>query len=69
MRVYALTPLECGSVQIILSEVLNEQSPVDRAISREFKNTKMPLAAQLHIVDAVGDILRRLNLLAFLADA
>ncbi len=68
MRVYALTPLECGSVQIILSEVLNEQSPVDRAISREFKNTKMPLAAQLHIVDAVGDILRRLNLLAFLAD-
>lgn len=68
MRSYSLTPLECSSIQTILSEVLNEKSPADRAISREFKATKMPLTAQIHIVDAVGDMLRRLNLLAFLAD-
>lgn len=68
MRTYALTPLECTSVQAILSAVLNEQSPVDRAIALEFKTERMPETAQLHIIDAVGDMLRRLNLLAFLAD-
>ena len=37
MRTYALTPLECGSVQAILSAVLNDKSPVDRATAQEFK--------------------------------
>lgn len=68
MRTYSLTPLECTSVQAILSAVLNEQSPVDRAIAQEFKTERLPEAAQLHIIDAVGDMLRHLNLLAFLAD-
>ena len=68
MRTYALTPLECGSVQAILSAVLNEKSPVDRATAQEFKMEPMPEAAQIHVIGAVGDILRHLNLLAFLAD-
>lgn len=68
MRTYALTPLECGSVQAILSAVLNDKSPVDRATAQEFKAEPMPEAAQLHVISAVGDILRHLNLLAFLAD-
>ena len=67
MRTYALTPLECGSVQAILSAVLNEKSPVDRATAQEFKMEPMPEAAQIHVIGAVGDILRHLNLLAFLA--
>jgi len=53
---------------VILQSGRGHKSPVDRATAQEFKAEPMPEAAQIHVIGAVGDILRHLNLLAFLAD-
>lgn len=68
MHAHALTPLESHAVIAILSSVLGDRMPVDRATAQELKQLDCPFSAHVHIVDSVSSILRRLNLVAFLAN-
>lgn len=52
----------------VLTRVLAESKPLDRAYSLEFTGLKLLPAEQARITFVVGDILRRLNLYCYLAD-
>ncbi|GIU30319.1 SAM-dependent methyltransferase [Shewanella colwelliana] len=64
-------PLSASSTELVinvLTMVLNEGKPLDRAYSHHFSGLKLAPAEQARITAVAGDILRRLNLYCFLAD-
>ncbi|WP_028772135.1 RsmB/NOP family class I SAM-dependent RNA methyltransferase [Shewanella waksmanii] len=65
------TSLSASSTELvinILSTVLSEGKPLDRAYSIHFSGLKLLPAEQARIAFVVGDILRKLNLYCYLAD-
>lgn len=68
MALYPLTSLESSLIKTILSETLEHDKPLDKAVSLTFKQRKVVGIAQSHVMTALGDIMRRLNLYAYLLD-
>lgn len=65
------SPLSAYSFELIidiLSLVIEEKKPLDRAYSISFSGQKLASSDQAKITIVVGDIMRRLNLYCYLAD-
>lgn len=65
------SPLSAGSNELVISiltMVLSQGKPLDRAYSQHFSGLQLVPAEQARIALVTGDILRRLNLYCFLAE-
>ncbi|NMH64066.1 RsmB/NOP family class I SAM-dependent RNA methyltransferase [Shewanella salipaludis] len=65
------SPLSASSTELVisvLSLVLSQGKPLDRAYSQHFSGLQLVPAEQARITIVAGDILRRLNLYCYLAD-
>jgi 16S rRNA (cytosine967-C5)-methyltransferase len=68
MLTYPLSGSSSELVINILSMVLSQHKPLDRAYSQHFSGLTLSPAEQGRITQVVGDILRRLNLYCYLVD-
>lgn len=64
----SLSPSSTELVINVLTMVLNEGKPLDRAYSHHFSGLKLVPSEQARITVVAGDLLRRLNLYCYLAD-
>lgn len=64
----SLSPSSTELVINVLTMVLNEGKPLDRAYSHHFSGLKLAPSEQARITTVAGDLLRRLNLYCYLAD-
>ncbi|MBV7317041.1 RsmB/NOP family class I SAM-dependent RNA methyltransferase [Shewanella sp. NIFS-20-20] len=62
----ALNAVQANMATTILSSVLQDNKPLDRAYSLAFANQQMTPAQLAQITRCVGEIIRRLNLFAYL---
>ncbi|MCL1144145.1 RsmB/NOP family class I SAM-dependent RNA methyltransferase [Shewanella gaetbuli] len=68
MLTYPLSGSSSELVLNILTMVLNQGKPLDRAYSHNFSGLKLEPTEQARITVVAGDILRRLNLYCFIVD-
>ncbi|MCG9696758.1 RsmB/NOP family class I SAM-dependent RNA methyltransferase [Shewanella sp. Isolate11] len=64
----SLSPSSTELVINVLTMVLNEGKPLDRAYSHHFSGLKLAPSEQARVTLVAGDLLRRLNLYCYLAD-
>ena len=65
------SPLSASSNELVISiltMVLSQGKPLDRAYSQHFSGLQLVPAEQARIALTTGDILRRLNLYCYLAE-
>jgi 16S rRNA (cytosine967-C5)-methyltransferase len=68
MLTYPLSGSSSELVINILSMVLSQHKPLDRAYSQHFSGLTLPPSEQARVTQVVGDILRKLNLYCYLSD-
>lgn len=68
MLTYSLSGSSSELVLNVLTMVLNQGKPLDRAYSHNFSGLQLEPAEQARITVVTGDILRRLNLYCFIVD-
>ncbi|WP_394132712.1 RsmB/NOP family class I SAM-dependent RNA methyltransferase [Shewanella maritima] len=68
MLTYPLSGHACDLTLNVLTLVLNDGKPLDRAYSLNFSGLKLAPEEQARVTTVVGDILRRLNLYCFISD-